>query len=55
MKMLKRHIKRSHELEPDEYRAKWRLNHDYPMVSPNYSEVRRKQAIKNGLGRKPKK
>ena len=55
MKMLKRHLDVGHDLKPDDYRAKWRLNPDYPMVSPNYSEVRRKLAIDLGLGRKPKK
>ena len=55
MKQLKRHLDAYHDLEPEEYRAKWRLNHNYPMVTSNYSEVRRKLAIKIGLGRKPKK
>ena len=54
MKMLKRHLK-CHKLLPDEYRAKWRLNHDYPMVTANYSKVRSKLAINIGLGRNPKK
>ena len=55
MKMLKRHLDVGHDLKPGDYRAKWQLNHDYPMVSSNYSEVRSKLAIELGLGRKPKK
>lgn len=38
---------------PDEYRAKWGLPADYPMVAPNYAEQRRSLAVKIGLGRKP--
>ena len=54
MKMLKRHIM-THKLLPDEYRAKWKLRPDYPMVTANYSGVRRELAKINGLGRGPKK
>jgi predicted transcriptional regulator len=50
-KMLKRHIKSDHDLEPADYRAKWGLNYDYPMVAPNYSELRKSLAMKTGLGR----
>lgn len=53
MKMLKRHLKTDHGLTPDEYRQKWGLGADYPMVAPNYAEQRRKLAKKIGLGRKP--
>lgn len=52
MKMLKRHLATSFNLTPDEYRAKWGLPKDYPMVAPNYSERRRNLARSIGLGRK---
>ena len=52
-KSLKRHIRTDHLLEPDEYRAKWGLKNDYPMVAPNYAEARSKLARDMGLGRKP--
>lgn len=52
LKMLKRHLMTHYQLTPDEYRAKWSLPRDYPMVSPNYSEARRGLALKTGLGRK---
>jgi predicted transcriptional regulator len=55
MKMLKRHLKTDHDLTPDEYRAKWGLSHEYPMVAPNYALKRQELAKKIGLGRKPKK
>lgn len=53
-KSLKRHIKSHHGLTPDEYRAKWGLKSDYPMVAPAYAERRSKLAKEIGLGRKPK-
>lgn len=53
MTMLKRHLATSYNLTPDEYRAKWGLPKDYPMVAPNYSERRRNLARSFGLGRKP--
>ena len=53
-KMLKRHLSTAHGETPDEYRAKWGLSHDYPMVAPNYAAKRRELAKKIGLGRKPK-
>lgn len=52
LKMLKRHLTTDHQLTPSEYRAKWNLPADYPMVAPNYSEARRGLAHKIGLGRK---
>ena len=52
-KTLKRHIGR-HGLTPDEYRARYKLPADYPMVAPAYSEARRETAKRLGLGRKPK-
>ncbi len=54
-KMLKRHLMVAHGLTPDQYRAKWGLGHDYPVVAPNYSATRKKLAKKIGLGRKQTK
>lgn len=54
LKMLKRHLKTAYDLTPEEYRAKWGLPHDYPMVAPNYAKKRQQLAKKIGLGRKPK-
>ncbi len=51
-KMLKRHLMTSYNMTPEEYRAKWGLSPDYPMVSSNYSKVRSGLATKIGLGRK---
>jgi predicted transcriptional regulator len=53
LKMLKRHLMTHYNLTPDQYRAKWNLPADYPMVAPNYAEQRRALARKIGLGRKP--
>jgi predicted transcriptional regulator len=53
MKMLKRHLMTDHRLTPDEYRARWGLPADYPMVAPDYAEKRRELAKKIGLGRMP--
>ena len=52
-KMLKRHLRTTYNLTPDEYRAKWGLPADYPMVAPNYAAQRSAFAKKIGLGRKP--
>ena len=52
MKMLKRHLMTDHGMTPDEYRQKWSLGPDYPMVAPNYAEQRRALAKKIGLGTK---
>lgn len=52
-KSLKRHLRTHYNLTPEEYRAKWGLPADYPMVAPNYSATRSKLAKDNGLGRKP--
>ncbi len=54
LKMLKRHLSTAYNMTPEEYRAKWGLPHDYPMVAPNYSKTRKDLAKKIGLGRKPK-
>ena len=53
MKMLKRHLNTEHGLSIDEYRARWGLGGDYPMVAPDYAETRRDLAVKIGLGRQP--
>ena len=50
LKMLKRHLKTRYGMSPDEYRERWGLAADYPMVAPNYAEQRRELAKKIGLG-----
>ena len=55
LKMLKRHLMTHYSMTPDEYRKKWGLNADYPMVAPNYAEQRRALAVKIGLGTKRKR
>ena len=52
LKMLKRHLSSSYGITPDEYRAKWGLPADYPMVAPNYAKARSDLALKLGLGRR---
>lgn len=52
LKMLKRHLMTHYQMTPDDYRQKWGLNSDYPMVAPNYAEQRRTLAKKIGLGTK---
>lgn len=52
LKMLKRHLMTHYSMTPDEYRQKWGLAADYPMVAPNYAEQRRSLAKKIGLGTK---
>ena len=49
-KMLKRHLMTNHGMTPDEYRQKWGLPADYPMVAPNYAAARSALAKKMGLG-----
>src|ERR1700724_318391 len=51
LKMLKRHLRSTYNMTPDEYRAKWGLPPDYPMGAPNYAEQRSEFAKKIGLGR----
>lgn len=53
LKMLKRHLQASYGMTPNDYREKWALPPDYPMVAPNYSAVRSGLAKDIGLGRKP--
>jgi len=50
LKMLKRHLMTHYQMTPEEYRTKWNLPADYPMVAPNYAEQRRSLAKKIGLG-----
>jgi predicted transcriptional regulator len=54
-KSLKRHLRVKYSLTPEQYRAKWGLAADYPMVAPRYAETRSKLAKSMGLGRKSKK
>lgn len=54
LKMLKRHLKTRYNLTPDEYREKWGLPSDYPMVAPNYAAQRRELAKQIGLGTLPR-
>lgn len=53
MKMLKRHLATDHNMTPADYRAKWKLPADYPLVAPDYAAQRKDLALKIGLGRKP--
>ena len=55
LKMLKRHLKTAYNLTPEEYRKRWGLPTDYPMVAPNYAKHRSNLAKKIGLGTKPRK
>jgi len=55
LKMLKRHLKTAYNLTPDQYRDRWGLGADYPMVAPNYAKHRSNLAKKIGLGTKPRK
>ena len=54
LKMLKRHLKTSFNMTPEQYRERWNLGPDYPMVAPNYAKQRSSLAMKIGLGRKRK-
>ena len=53
MKMLKRHLGSDHGMTPAEYRTRWSLPADYPMVAPDYAAKRKELAVRIGLGRKP--
>jgi len=55
LKMLKRHLMTHYQMTPDQYRAKWNLPADYPMVAPDYAAQRRTLAKKIGLGTKQRK
>ncbi len=50
LKMLKRHLKTAYDMTPEEYRERWQLPPDYPMVAPNYARQRSKLAKEIGLG-----
>ena len=52
-KSLKRHLRSHYDMSPEEYREKWGLPADYPMVAPNYAKARSRLAREMGLGRKP--
>jgi predicted transcriptional regulator len=52
LKMLKRHLRTAYGMTPEEYRAKWGLSPDYPMVAPNYAKQRSRFAKEIGLGRR---
>ncbi|MEQ3649176.1 MucR family transcriptional regulator [Hyphomonas sp.] len=52
LKMLKRYLRSKFDMTPEEYRAKWGLPADYPMVAPNYAKLRSKHAKQIGLGKK---
>ncbi len=53
LKMLKRHLTTAHDMTVGEYRERWGLSRDYPLVAPNYAKQRSTMAKKIGLGRKP--
>ena len=53
MKMLKRHLQTVHDMTPEDYRAKWGLPDDYPMVASAYAKLRSNLALESGLGLKP--
>jgi predicted transcriptional regulator len=52
LKMLKRHLQTTYDMTPAQYRERWGLPHDYPMVAPNYAERRSTLAKQIGLGRR---
>lgn len=54
LKMLKRHLKTAYNMTPEDYRDRWGLPPDYPMVAPNYAKQRSSLAKKIGLGTKPR-
>jgi predicted transcriptional regulator len=54
LKMLKRHLKTAYNMTPEQYRERWSLGSDYPMVAPNYAKHRSSLAKKIGLGTKPR-
>jgi predicted transcriptional regulator len=53
LKMLKRHLRSAYNMTPEQYRDRWGLRTDYPMVAPNYARQRSSLAKKIGLGQKP--
>ena len=55
LKMLKRHLKSAYNMTPEQYRERWGLGPDYPMVAPNYARQRSQLAKNIGLGTRPRK
>ncbi len=55
LKMLKRHLKTAYDMTPEQYRERWDLPGDYPMVAPNYAKHRSQLAKKIGLGTRPRR
>jgi len=55
LKMLKRYLRTNYDMTPEEYRTKWNLPHDYPMVAPNYAKKRSEFAKNIGLGKTGKR
>jgi predicted transcriptional regulator len=55
LKMLKRHLKTAYDMSPEDYRERWGLAADYPMVAPNYAKQRSKLAKEIGLGTRARK
>lgn len=55
LKMLKRHLKTAYNMTPEQYRERWNLPPDYPMVAPNYAKQRSSLAKKIGLGTRPRR
>ena len=55
LKMLKRHLKTAYKMTPDQYRERWGLGPDYPMVAPDYAKHRSSLAKKIGLGTRPRR
>jgi predicted transcriptional regulator len=55
LKMLKRHLKTAYDLTPEQYRERWGLGSDYPMVAPNYAKQRSRLAKEIGLGTRARK
>jgi predicted transcriptional regulator len=55
LKMLKRHLRTAYNLSPEQYRERWNLPADYPMVAPNYAKQRSKLAKAIGLGTRPRR
>jgi predicted transcriptional regulator len=55
LKMLKRHLRTAYDMTPDQYRRRWALPADYPMVAPNYAKKRSKLAKAIGLGTRPRR
>jgi predicted transcriptional regulator len=55
LKMLKRHLRNAFDMSPDQYRRRWSLPANYPMIAPNYAKKRSKIAKNTGLGTRPRR